>query len=145
MRITGQIEVKRTSKDKREVHNLVSEHLSRGFMIGIFPEGTRNPDETQMIKAFTGVAKYATLNNIPVVPVGIKHAEKVMTRYDKKPKFKKIIEIHIGEPLHLSSYTEKAKLNKKALRTLTTKIMLRIEKLSDKPYPHREKWESITA
>ncbi|AKM84295.1 TPA: hypothetical protein DCZ46_03040 [Candidatus Campbellbacteria bacterium] len=145
MRITGQIEVKRTSKDKREVHNLVNEHLRRGFMIGIFPEGTRNPDETQMLKAFTGVAKYASLNCIPVIPVGIKHAEKVMNRYDKKPKFKKIIEFHIGDPIHFHPYTDRAKLNKKSIRTLTTKIMLRIEKLSGKPYPHREKWETITA
>lgn len=135
MHLTGQIMVDRTSRDKRAVHNAVGEYLNSGKMIGIFPEGTRAPFSGEMLYAFTGVAKYASRWNVPVVPVGIQGAYEVMSRFDKWPKIKKIISINIGEPILFEKY-KNAKMNKKACRVLTDRIMIKIAELSGKQYPH---------
>lgn len=135
MTFTGQIQVKRQTKDKREVHNLVFDHLSSGKIIGIFPEGTRAPTKEEMLKAFSGVAKYAFKGGVPVIPVGLKGTYDVMSRHDKKPKFIKVVNINIGEPIKLDKFRD-IKLNTRAYELLTGKIMLKIAELSGKPYRH---------
>lgn len=135
MHLTGQIKVDRKCRDKRTVHNTVFEHLNSGKMIGIFPEGTRSHLEDEMLYAFTGVAKYAIRGNVPVVPVGIQGAYEIMSRFDKWPKFKKIISINIGQPIYFEKYRN-TKMNKKGYRILTDKIMMKIVELSNRQYFH---------
>ena len=72
MHVTGQIKVERHRVDHRPVNNVVLRHLNDGKLIGIFPEGTRSPDSGKMLRAFTGVVKYAAKAKVPVIPVGIK-------------------------------------------------------------------------
>src|SRR3989338_7246236 len=75
MKITGQIKVIRgESEHHLAVHNLVHKHLDASKFIGIFPEGTRAPDNEKM------------------------------SRHDKKPKFTKMVSIKIGEPIDLSHH-----------------------------------------
>jgi len=74
MKFSGQIKVHRTEHDKHHLHTTVYDHLKKGKVIGIFPEGTRAPDPIEMLQAFTGVAKYAISGKVPVIPVGIKGA-----------------------------------------------------------------------
>ena len=136
MHLTGQIKVDRHRVDHRPVNNIIFEHLNAGKIIGIFPEGTRSPNAEKMLKAFTGVVKYATKAKVPVIPVGIKGSYEVMSRFDKIPKFKKNISINIGESIKFIDYYNKTKLNKKAFRFLTDKVMVEIAKLSDKLYSH---------
>ncbi len=134
MKFTGQIEVKRSVKDKRCVHDKVYCHLNNGKIIGIFPEGTRSPDGN-LLRAFRGVAFYATKLNIPVIPVGLTNTYKVMARHDKFPKFKKIIGINVGEPIFFDEY-ECIKLNKKAHQILSDNIMVKIAGLIGKEYSY---------
>lgn len=131
---TGQIKVQRISKDKRVVHDRVFQHLKDGKMIGIFPEGTRSPDG-YMLPAFRGVAMYATKARVSIVPVGIKGAYEVMSRFDHFPRFKKIVEINVGEPVSFEKYFH-IKLNKKAHQVLTEGIMTKIAELCDCDYPY---------
>lgn len=133
MKSTGQIKVDRTVKDKRGVHNLVYAHLHMGKLIGIFPEGTRAPDKEKMLRAFTGVAKYAIKKKVSVIPVGIYGTFDVMSRHDKAPKFKKIVTLHIGPPIDLRLYLQH-KMNAVAYRVITDKIMRQIAILSGKQY-----------
>jgi 1-acyl-sn-glycerol-3-phosphate acyltransferase len=140
MKATGQIKVDRTVHDKRILHATVHSHLEHGKMIGIFPEGTRSPHENDMLYAFTGVAKYAIKGKVPVVPVGIKGTYHVMAKHDKKPKFKKIVTIHIGEPIHFHEYHD-FKMNQKAYRILTDKIIREISKLCGRNYAHYGRFE----
>jgi 1-acyl-sn-glycerol-3-phosphate acyltransferase len=135
VRMTGQIKVERKKHDKRDLHNLIYQHLEYGKVIGIFPEGTRSPHEIEMLYAFTGVAKYAIRGKVPVLPVGIKGTYEIMAKHDKKPKFRKIVTIHVGKPMYFSEYTH-TKMNKKAFRVLTDKIMIEIARLSEKNYSH---------
>lgn len=135
MKITGQIKVDRLNHDKHETHKLVHEHLDAGKLIGIFPEGTRAQDKTLMLKAFTGVARYSVYKKVPVIPVGIKGTFDIMSRHDKKPRFRKIVEIHIGKPIDGHIYL-KGELGDDEYERITNKIMLDISKLSGKMYPH---------
>lgn len=136
MKVMGQIRVERTSKDKRRLNAMIQSHLSRGKVIGIFPEGTRSPHQEKMLEAFSGVARYAYHGNVSVIPVGIKGAYEVMSRFDKKPKLQKNIEIIIDKPMDLSRYRH-TKLNRKAFKVVTNKIMVRIAELSGKIYPYK--------
>ena len=136
MKVTGQIKVERHRVDHRPVNNIVLDHLNSGKLIGIFPEGTRASDKNIMLKAFTGVAKYATKAKVPIIPVGIKGSYEIMSRFDKIPKLKKNISINIGSSIKFNTYYDKTKLNKKSFRLLTDKVMNEISKLSGKFYPH---------
>lgn len=135
VKMTGQIKVERGKRDKRALHAAVHKCLNHNKMVGIFPEGTRSPSKEEMLFAFTGVAKYAIRGQAPVVPVGIKGTYEVMAKHDKKPKFKKVVTIHVGEPMRFEEY-RKSKLNKKAFRVLTDKVIMEIAKLSSKKYSH---------
>lgn len=134
VKLTGQIRVHRKSKDKRVVHNKVFEHLKEGKMIGIFPEGTRSPDGF-MLPAFRGVAMYATKAHVPIVPIGIKGTYEVLSRFEHFPRFKRIVEINVGEPISFEKYLN-IKLNKKAHQILTEGVMTKIAELCDCDYPY---------
>lgn len=137
VKLTGQIKVDRKNHNKDDLHEIIYEHLANDKMIGIFPEGTRSPHEKDMLKAFTGVAKYAIRADVPVLPVGIKGTYEVMAKHDKKPKFKKVVTIHVGKLMYFNEYTQ-SKLNDKTFRVITDKIMLEISKLSGRNYSHNE-------
>lgn len=135
MIITGQIKVDRKAHDKTDVHDSVKQHLDKKHLVGIFPEGTRSPSATDMLKAFTGVARYALQYNVPVIPVGIKGAHDIHHKESKKILFKKKVEIVVGEPL-VFTYPEGEHVNKDTLEKVTTKIMKEIARLSGKNYPY---------
>lgn len=137
MMFTGQIKVERTSTDKSGVHESVRTHVQKNTLIGIFPEGTRSESKTHMLKAYTGIAKYALAHRIPIIPVGIIGAEDVLSKQGKKINTSKIIEIHIGEPMHFEKYFE-GQTDRETLMLVTEKVIKKIEKLSNKIYPHYE-------
>ena len=103
--------------------------------MAIYPEGTRCPYEDKMLRGFTGIAKYALWHDVPILPIGIIGSEKILSLKNKKIKFKKIIELNIGDPIYLDKY-QTAKMNKKAFRVITTLIMKKLSKLSGKDYPY---------
>lgn len=135
MIITGQIKVERKSHDKSDVHEAVKYHLDKKHLVGIFPEGTRSPSSTEMLKAFTGVARYALEHNVPVIPAGIKGTHDIHNKDSKKLLFKKNVEIVFGEPL-IFTYNSGDHANKEILEKVTYKIMKEISRLSGKNYPY---------
>lgn len=137
VRLTSQIKVERFSHDKSETHELVLRHLKYNKVIGIFPEGTRSPHPNDMLPAFIGVAEFAVRGRVPVLPVGVRGTYDIMAKHDKKPKFRKIVTIHVGEPMHFDEYHQ-SKMDRKTFRVITNKIMLEISKLSGRNYPHLE-------
>ncbi|MES2623047.1 MAG: lysophospholipid acyltransferase family protein [Patescibacteria group bacterium] len=132
---TGQIKVERNATDKSVVHSRVKTHILKNDLVGIFPEGTRAPSETEMLKAYTGVARYALEHNVPVIPVGIKGTHAIHNRESKKMLFKKNVEIVVGEPM-IFSYPEGSSTNPEILEAVTRTIMDEIAHLSGKVYPH---------
>ncbi len=134
---TGQIKVDRKAEDKTKSLQGIKNHLEAKTLVGIFPEGTRSHLKDEMLKAFTGIAKFALENKVPIIPVGITGTDEVMSKGDKKPKIKKVIEIHVGKPMHFEKYYGKQD-EKEICTFVTERVMMEIEKLSGKKYPHCE-------
>ncbi|HNZ86126.1 MAG TPA: lysophospholipid acyltransferase family protein [bacterium] len=101
---TKQIKVDRNSKDKSESLNKAIEYLKQGRAIGIFPEGTRSSDG-KLGKFYNGAVRIAKNVNVPIIPVGIKGAFEIMSRFDKYPKLKKC-DINIGKKIVLNDLDE---------------------------------------
>jgi len=127
VKLTGQIKVARQIHDKKEVYEKVYSILKKGGIIGIFPEGTRSPDG-KIGKTYTGVAKFATMAKVPVVPVGINGTYIIMSRYDKRPKFIKRTKIIIGKPIYFDEHKKES--TEQDFRTITDKIMAEVSELS---------------
>ena len=137
MILTGQIKVERDSADKFFVHMSVKKHLQKKTLVGIFPEGTRSPHSDKMLKVFNGAAKYALEHKVPIIPVGIKGTYEIMSKHDFRPKFKKIVEINIGQPLHFHQYHGNHE-DKNVCAHVMGQVVREIEVLSGKIYPHYE-------
>ncbi len=133
MQLTGQIKVDRKNHNKSKVHQQVYSALYQGRVIGIFPEGTRSPDG-KLLKAFTGVAKFALNSKTPVIPVGMTGTYEIMSRHDKFPKFKKA-KIKIGEPMHFKEFYDMEHADDH-FQAVTDKIMLKIAELTGEEYVH---------
>lgn len=102
MKLTGQIKVERTSKDKSAVYAGARAVLESGNILGLFPEGTRSRD-SKMHKAYTGVAKIAIENNVKILPLGIQGAFDVWSPNSKLPKIEKIIKLNFGAPIEVDT------------------------------------------
>lgn len=133
MEITGQIKVERKSKDKEAVHSTVLSYLKNGRVVGIFPEGTRSPHSNTMLPAYTGVVKYALKAGVQIVPVGINGTYEVMSRHDERPRFKKIVDIHIGKPINFSKLQDQ-EVGEDEFRIKTDQVMSKISELSGRSY-----------
>jgi len=78
----------------------VKESLNEGTWVVIFPEGAKNwclkTDQSQK-KMFKGTSVIALSTGVPIIPVGIKGADKVLppTSFKLQPQY--LIEIKIGE------------------------------------------------
>ncbi len=103
--------------------------LKKGDLVVMFPEGGRSYDG-KLKKAFNGVAKLALKARVPVVPMGIIDAYKVMPKGKIFPRFKRC-EIRFGKPIY---FNNREKSTKKTLENITRKIMKDIAKLIGQKY-----------
>jgi 1-acyl-sn-glycerol-3-phosphate acyltransferase len=105
--------------------------LSRGDLLGIYPEGTRSPDG-RLYRGKTGVARMALEGLVPVLPVAMVGTDKAQPIGRRIPKIVRI-GIKIGEPLDFSRY-EGMEGDRFILRSITDEIMYRLMELSDQEY-----------
>lgn len=101
VKLTGQIRVDRDSKDKRGVYSGVEEVLSKGYVLGIFPEGTRSRDG-KIHRGYNGAVKFASKYKIPIVPIGIIGSYDAWPPQNNMPKLKKC-DIFIGQKYYVKS------------------------------------------
>ncbi len=105
--------------------------LSRGDLLGIYPEGTRSPDG-RLYRGKTGVARMALEGLVPVLPVAMVGTDKAQPIGRRIPKIVPIT-IKIGEPLDFSRY-EGMEGDRFILRSITDEIMYRLMELSGQEY-----------
>ncbi len=108
---------------------IASKVLDKGEIIGIFPEGTRTYDGS-LLEGRTGIVRiiFGAKKEIPIVPVGIRDAWKMLPRNKIIPRlWKARMSIKIGKPFYITKLKKK-KVTKKLLRTATTLIMKKIAK-----------------
>ncbi|MFF7449429.1 MULTISPECIES: 1-acyl-sn-glycerol-3-phosphate acyltransferase [unclassified Streptomyces] len=131
-RSAGQIPVDRTGKEAGQA--AIREGLgvlSKGELLGIYPEGTRSHDG-RLYKGKVGVAVMALKAGVPVIPCAM------IGTFEAQPPGKVIPNIHpvvirFGEPLDFSRYAGME--NEKAiLRAITDEIIYAILSLSGQEY-----------
>jgi 1-acyl-sn-glycerol-3-phosphate acyltransferase len=105
--------------------------LSRGDLLGIYPEGTRSPDG-RLYRGKTGVARMALEGLVPVLPVAMVGTDKAQPIGRRIPRIVRI-GIKIGEPLDFSRY-EGMESDRFILRSITDEIMYRLMELSGQEY-----------
>jgi 1-acyl-sn-glycerol-3-phosphate acyltransferase len=101
------------------------QHLSAGRSVGVFPEGTVNPDPAQLLRGRLGAARLALDSGVPVVPAGIRIAPGRSGDRPFPP-----LEIHIGAPLD----PPKGGRGSRTTYEFHARIMRRIAELSGKPW-----------
>lgn len=131
MEYTGQIKVERDVEDKSQVLSHALDILSQKKVLALFPQGTRSRTD-EIEKTYTGVAKLALAGKVPVVPVGIKGAFEVLPP-EGKLKFKKIIQIKIGQPMEFSRFYN-SEATPELYRQITNEVMVEVAKLAEKQY-----------
>jgi 1-acyl-sn-glycerol-3-phosphate acyltransferase len=131
-RSAGQIPVDRSGKDAGQA--AIREGLkvlSRGELLGIYPEGTRSHDG-RLYKGKVGVAVMALKAGVPVVPCAM------IGTFEAQPPGKVIPNVHpvtirFGKPLDFSRYAGMEQ-EKAILRAVTDEIMYAILVLSEQEY-----------
>src|SRR3712207_1285766 len=85
----GVMPVNRTGGDASEASLRKGEEVLRnGFMLGIYPEGTRSPDG-RLYRGKTGPVRLAFRTGAPIIPVGLMGIDKVLPTGAKLPKLAK--------------------------------------------------------
>ncbi|MFF4855456.1 lysophospholipid acyltransferase family protein [Streptomyces rubiginosohelvolus] len=131
-RSAGQIPVDRSGKDAGQA--AIREGLgvlSKGELLGIYPEGTRSHDG-RLYKGKVGVAVMAITAGVPVIPCAMLGTFEIQPPGQKLPKIKQVA-IRFGEPLDFSRYAGMED-QKAAIRAVTDEIMYAILELSDQEY-----------
>lgn len=129
---TGQLPIDRSGGKASEASlNTGLSVLSRGEILGIYPEGTRSPDG-RMYRGRTGVARMILEGQVPVVPVVMIDSERVMPIGKKMPKPGRVGVVY-GKPLDFSRFTG-LESDRFILRSITDEIMYELQKLSDQEY-----------
>lgn len=111
--------------------------VQKGEIVGIFPEGTRNTNEHELLKGKTGAVRLALATKAPLIPIGIKNTtghsgfEAFKSFFKKKRNFS----IAIGSAVDLTEYYDQP-IDKPLLVAATTKLMNTIALLCGKEYPH---------
>ena len=129
---TGMIPIDRSGGKASEASlNTGLAVISRGDVLGIYPEGTRSPDG-KMYRGRTGVARMILEGHVPVVPVAMMDTEKVMPIGSKIPKVRRI-GVVIGKPLDFTRF-EGLEGDRFILRSITDEIMYELNRISGQEY-----------
>lgn len=128
----GQIPVDRSGKEagKAAIREGLGV-LSKGELLGIYPEGTRSHDG-RLYKGKVGVAVMAIKAGVPVIPCAMVGTFEIQPPGQKVPSIKRVT-IRFGEPLDFSRYAG-LEDQKAAIRAVTDEIMYAILGLSGQEY-----------
>jgi 1-acyl-sn-glycerol-3-phosphate acyltransferase len=129
---TGQLPIDRSGGKASEASlNTGLQVLSRGEVLGIYPEGTRSPD-AKLYRGRTGIARMVLEAGVTVVPCAMIDTEKVMPIGSRMPKIRRI-GIIIGKPLDFSRFAG-LEGDRFILRAVTDEIMYELAGLSGQEY-----------
>ena len=120
-------------------------HLLAGRPIGIFPEGSVNPDPEQMLRGRYGVARLALDTGTPIVPAGLRFPGSAPGRPIRETA---PFEIIIGESIAHASATPKPEAGGCDMRALHARVMQAIARLAGKSWSHQSEetsHEDVTA
>jgi 1-acyl-sn-glycerol-3-phosphate acyltransferase len=136
-RAVGQIPMERSGGSaSQKALGEALEVLLSGGCIGIYPEGTRSPDE-RLHRGRTGVARLALAAGCTVVPAGIRGTRAVQPIGARMLRPFKTVEISFGKPIDLEARYGVRLEEPLVLRQATDEIMWEIRQLSGQQYVDR--------
>jgi len=121
-RATGQIAVRRGGGDRISLQQAIA-YLHEGKALVIFPEGTVERQE-HMTAAHTGVAMLALRSGVPVLPVALSGARRVLR---KGGGLRPYVVVRIGIPY--TPVLSEGAVRKAGLQVLTKEIMGKIAEM----------------
>lgn len=110
--------------------------LQGGGVLGIYPEGTRSPDE-RLHRGRTGVARLALAAGCPVVPVGVLGTREVQPIGSRTMRPFKPVMVRFGEPIDLAARYGERTDDPMLLRQVTDEVMFEIRELTGQEYVDR--------
>ncbi|MBI2657805.1 1-acyl-sn-glycerol-3-phosphate acyltransferase [Candidatus Woesearchaeota archaeon] len=124
------VEKDKDAKEKnKEAFSLTIKCLKNNEPVMIFPEGGRN--DGKLRKAYPGIARLALSAKVPVLPVGIIGASRVMPKGKMLPRLARC-EVKIGKLMHFDKYYNKQ--SEKTYGQVTRSIMKEIGRLIGQEY-----------
>lgn len=120
---------------ERSLVDACLERLAAGGSLGIFPEGTRNPDPGRLLRGRSGLGELVLRSAAPVIPVGIHYP--AGERLGRAPRIGRMT-LRVGEPLAFHEEREAAEPDRRRrVRHIVSRVMAALEELSGKAYePH---------
>jgi 1-acyl-sn-glycerol-3-phosphate acyltransferase len=109
--------------------------LNEGKLLGIYPEGTRAPDN-RLYRGKTGVARLALKSRVPVIPMAMINTFELMPPGKPYPRLGVRPGVRFGAPLDFSRYYG-SEDDREVLRKITDEIMQAIRELSGQEYVDR--------
>jgi 1-acyl-sn-glycerol-3-phosphate acyltransferase len=115
-----------------EAFRLASKILDLGYVLLVFPEGTRSPDG-RLQEAKDGLAMLAMRSNARIVPIGVNNSDAVWPKGRKLPRPfpRRTITVRIGEPFSIADVVPPDADRRTAKSLATAAIMGRIAALLD--------------
>ncbi|WP_072806324.1 lysophospholipid acyltransferase family protein [Rhodococcoides yunnanense] len=128
----GQVPIDRTGADAaQDALDAGARVISKGKILGIYPEGTRSPDG-RLYKGKTGMARLALQTGVQVVPVAMIGTDKMNPIGSRVWRPAKIT-IKIGKPIDFSRFDGMAG-NRFVERAVTDEVMYDLMLLSGQEY-----------
>jgi 1-acyl-sn-glycerol-3-phosphate acyltransferase len=109
-----------------------AEILSRGSLLGIYPEGTRSPD-ARLYRGKTGPVRLALRTGAPVIPVAMMGTFEILPPGASMPKVRRV-GIRVGRPLDFAARYPDSEGDRFVLRSCTDELMYEIMLLSGQEY-----------
>jgi 1-acyl-sn-glycerol-3-phosphate acyltransferase len=106
--------------------------LREGKVLGIYPEGTRAPDN-RLYKGKTGVARIALESKAPIIPMAMINTFELMPPGQIWPRLGVRPGVRFGKPMDFSRYYGQGE-DRAVLRAITDEIMQAIAELSGQEY-----------
>jgi len=128
---SGGIPVYRGSATAGDSLRAAHQALRDGKVVVIYPEGTVTKEPGSWPKkSFTGAARLALENDVPVIPIARWGTQDVLDFYHKKLRLlpRRTVTHSVGEPIDLSAYRDKEQ-TAPLLREVTDLLMDRVTEL----------------
>ena len=113
-----------------EAYRLATRILEKGYVLLIFPEGTRSPTGA-LQEAKDGMAQLALRTGAQILPIGINETDRLWPKGRKLPSPlpRRRIRVRIGEPFRVADVVPPTSDRRAAKTAATTAIMGRIAEL----------------
>jgi 1-acyl-sn-glycerol-3-phosphate acyltransferase len=140
LRQLGQIPVERGSATSVSSLDAAAEALGGGELVVVFPEGTISKDLEPMA-AKTGTVRLARAAGVPVVPVGLWGAHRILTS-GRKPRWRTGVAeaAVVGEPLHFVTSDNPREASDRLMAAICAQVARARELYPQQPATGEDDW-----